>query len=318
MKHLHNTISRTVLREQLKQEAFSRIPVSFYKYVEIPQPQDFRDHLYLTWQPLLVFGRIYVANEGINAQLSIPEHKIADFKKSVQDIPQLKGVFLNQSSDQGDEAFIKLDVKVRRQIVADGLDENLFTKQNPGTPLDPIDFHNKLKDNDTIVVDVRNDYECETGHFKNSIVPKSKYFREVLPELKDELRNHQDKNILLYCTGGIRCEKASAYFKDEGYKNVFQLQGGIINYLRKVKKQGLQPQYEGSLFVFDGRMAESSAGEKIGKCYSCGNTHDIHIDCANVLCHKLIIQCDECAEKYQGYCSEACKDYVEKHADTKQ
>ncbi|MCB0327111.1 MAG: rhodanese-related sulfurtransferase [Bdellovibrionales bacterium] len=311
MKHqvLYNQKSRTQLRKELAAEKFHRVGASFYRYTLIEDPQAFRDQLYLAWSNLRIFGRIYVAREGINAQFCVPEHSWNDFMDSLDRFPETQGIFVNRSNSSGDQSFIKLDVRVREKIVADGLQDNIFEYSEIGTHLGPEQFHKKMQDPNVLVVDVRNDYECETGKFENALTPESETFKEVLPELSQKLQEHKDKELLLYCTGGIRCEKASAFLKHEGYNRVYQLQGGIINYLKEIKEKKESPKYKGSIFVFDGRMAESQA-EKIAECYQCGQAHDMHRDCDNTGCHKLMVQCPSCEEKFQGCCSQACMDIL--------
>ena len=263
-----------------------------------------------------VFGRVYVSNEGVNAQLSIPDFAWDDFVVSLDGFEFLKGVFVNRSSDNGDEAFIKLDVKVRKKIVADGIQENIFEKVTPGKHLEPTEFHELLDQPDTVVVDTRNQYECEIGQFENAFCPESQKFHEVLPELKEKLKPHQDQKLLLYCTGGIRCEKTSAYLKKEGFENVFQLRGGIINYLNEIEEKGLEPKFKGNMFVFDGRMAEPTVMEEMGECYQCGSKHGVHVDCANIGCHQLMIQCEKCSQMFKGCCSEHCAKELDRQHTT--
>ncbi|MCB1198405.1 MAG: rhodanese-related sulfurtransferase [Deltaproteobacteria bacterium] len=308
---LHNIHSREELIKKRAAETFHRKACSFYRYIHIENPQAFRNHLYLAWYPLGVLGRIYVSYEGINAQLCVPEYQWDHFADSLSLFPETQDMFINEALTEGDQAFLKLDIKVREKIVADGIDGNIFAQSHGGKHVSPIEFHHMLQEEDVIVVDTRNDYECEIGHFENALLPESETFRDVLPELKDKLQTQKDKKILMYCTGGIRCEKASAYFKNEGFENVFQLQGGIINYLRKTKQQGLASKFHGSNFVFDGRMAEPIDHEKLGTCITCQTPYDKHVDCANTRCHKLIVQCDTCATAYKGCCSQECANELE-------
>ncbi|MEZ4704727.1 MAG: rhodanese-related sulfurtransferase [Bdellovibrionota bacterium] len=302
---LFNKKSRQQLIKELSQESFSRWAASFYRYIPIENPQTFRDDLYRCWSRLGIFGRIYVAREGINAQFCVPEHRWDDFLQSMETFEVTRGIFVNRSNSSGDNSFLKLEIRVRNKIVADGLEDDLFQKSSIGTHLSPEEFHARVRSPHAVVVDVRNDYECETGKFEGAITPESTTFKDVLPELSQKLQEHKDKDLLLYCTGGIRCEKASAYFKKEGYKNVFQLQGGIINYLKSETVQSTSSNYKGSIFVFDGRMAESPL-DKIASCHQCGAPHDVHRDCSYTGCHSLMVQCPQCEKKYQGCCSEQC------------
>jgi UPF0176 protein len=311
MKPLHNIKSRQQLRKELAQEDFQRRVCSFYRYHAIEEPYVFRNSLYRKWEPLKVFGRIYVAHEGINAQISVPQPQWDAFVASLDAFEPTKAIFVNTAVTHANDAFLKLDIKVREKIVADGLQEDIFSISERGQHLDPIAFHEKMSQEDVLVVDTRNDYECEIGHFENALTPTSKTFRDVLPELKEKLAENKDKEILMYCTGGIRCEKASAYFKKHGFTQVYQLQGGIINYLHQTKQKGLSSKFHGSNFVFDGRMAEPIDAQKLGRCITCDAPFDKHVDCANQRCHRLMVQCDQCSQQLHACCSQSCADMVQ-------
>jgi UPF0176 protein len=154
---------------------------------------------------------------------------------------------------------------------------------------------------------MRNHYEYEVGHFENAIEIPSDTFRDQLPMAVNMLKEQKDKNIIMYCTGGIRCEKASAYMLHNGFQNVYHLEGGIIQYANKVKKERLPNKFLGKNFVFDGRLGEKIGEEIISHCHQCGAPCDTHTNCANEACHLLFIQCQSCAEKYEGCCSEECQ-----------
>ncbi|MCB0307809.1 MAG: rhodanese-related sulfurtransferase [Bdellovibrionales bacterium] len=303
---LANKKSLAELEKDLAAEPFNREVASFYRYTPIRDPQSFRDRLYKKWIDLGVLGRIYVAQEGINAQFSVPEHQWQAFLQSLEDEPELQNMDLNRSEAPNNRAFLKLTIKVRSKIVSDGLKEDIFLASTIGTHLDPMSFHEKLSDPQALIVDVRNDYECDIGHFENAFLPDSRTFDKVLSELNEKLQEHKEKDLLLYCTGGIRCEKTSAYLKSKGYQSVFQLKGGIISYLKEMKEKNIAPKFKGSMFVFDGRMAEPSVGEIIGRCIDCGKLHGKHVDCADKACTGLIIQCESCAEKSPAYCPKGC------------
>jgi UPF0176 protein len=170
-------------------------------------------------------------------------------------------------------------------------------------------FNELTNQDDTIVVDMRNHYESEVGHFDTAITPDVETFKEALVHVEDVLQDHKEKNIIMYCTGGIRCEKASAYYKHKGFKNVFQLDGGIIEYARQVDQLGIDNEFKGKNFVFDERLGERIGDEIISKCHQCGASCDTHINCSNESCHILFIQCEECAEQYTSCCSVKCKDF---------
>jgi UPF0176 protein len=307
MAVLHNRISQKELKELLYQETEPRTTISFYHYFRIDDPVVFRDELYSRLHELKVFGRIYVAHEGINAQLSVPSSLYESMKAYLYSIPPLNGIRLNIAIDDDGKSFWVLKVKVREKIVADGITDPSFDMENRGRYVDAEQFNRLTEDPATIVVDMRNHYEFEVGHFENAIEVPSDTFREQLPMAADMLANDKDKNIIMYCTGGIRCEKASAYLLHKGFRNVFHLEGGIIHYANKVKEQQLSNKFKGKNFVFDDRLGERISDEVIAKCHQCGNPADTHTNCNNDGCHLLFIQCEACANKYQGCCSEECQ-----------
>ena len=286
-----------------------RITISFYKYAKIGNPEILRNHLYQEWEKLDVLGRIYVAFEGINAQLSIPSQNLDDLRAQLNTISFLENIRLNVAVEQDDESFLKLKVKVRDKIVADGLNDDTFDVTNKGIHVDAIKFNELIEDENTILVDMRNHYETEIGHFKNAITPDVDTFRDSLPLIEEDLSSYKDdKKLVMYCTGGIRCEKASAYFKHKGFKNVFQLEGGIINYTKQVEQENLENKFIGKNFVFDHRRGERISEDVIAQCHQCGAPCDTHTNCANEACHLLFIQCESCKEKMNDCCSEACKE----------
>lgn len=306
MVRLRNKVERKVLMERVKNEPFRRKIFSFYRYIRIEDPDTFRDDLYKTWFPMNVLGRIYVAHEGINAQMSVPEAIWNDFLQTFEKFSYLQNISVNDAVESGKYAFFKLDVRARKRIVVDGLEDNIFEISSIGQHLSPTEFHEMIGQKDVVVVDARNGYECDIGHFEGAVLPKGKTFSKVLPELKEKLKDQKNKKILMYCTGGIRCEKASAYMKLEGFEHVYQLKGGIIRYANEIKKQNLKSKFKGSNYVFDERMAESISDDKLGTCRHCQTPHSQHSNCGYIHCHSLMIQCPSCAEKYQGCCSTEC------------
>lgn len=310
MALLHNRVSQKELKERLYQETEPRTTISFYQYFPIQAPQAFRDTLYKELYALKVFGRIYVAHEGINAQISVPAGNFEALKQYLYSIPPLSGLRLNIAVDDDGKSFWVLKVKVRDKIVADGITDPAFDMANKGRYVNAQQMNELLNDPDTIVVDMRNHYEYEVGHFVKAIEIPSDTFREQLPMAVDMLKDQRDKNIIMYCTGGIRCEKASAYMLHNGFKNVFHLEGGIINYARQVKEHGMESKFIGKNFVFDDRLGERITEDVIARCHQCGKPADTHTNCANEGCHLLFIQCEECAQKYEGTCSTACQDFI--------
>ena len=304
---LYNKYSANENAELIKKSGDKRLTLSFYKYVVIKNPKLFRDYLFLNWQPLDVFGRIYVSFEGINAQLSLPSKKLNEFKSQLDEISFLKNIRLNIAIESDDFSFLKLKIKVKSKIVSDGLNDNLFDITDPGKHLDAKKFNLMLNKKETVCIDMRNHYESEIGHFKNAILPNVDTFKESLHYVEKRYSKYKkNKNIVLYCTGGIRCEKASAFLKHKGYNNVFQLEGGIIEYTNQVKKQGIENKFIGKNFVFDQRKAERISKHIISKCHQCGEKSDSHTNCANEACHLLFIQCERCAKNMKNCCSNEC------------
>ena len=307
---LYNKINGEVLKKQLLESEEKRVTLSFYQYANIESPKKFRDDLYVMLDNVGVLGRIYVATEGINGQLSVPEQHFEAFKTALYSIDFLNGIRLNIAIEDDGKSFFKLKIKVRNKIVADGLDDASFDVTKRGKHLKAEAF-NELTDNpETIVVDMRNHYESEVGYFENAIRPDVETFREALPLVEEMLEDKKDKPIIMYCTGGIRCEKASAYYLHKGFKEVYMVDGGIIDYAREVNEKGLKNKYIGKNFVFDDRMGERISEEVVAKCHQCGDTCDTHINCANDACHILFIQCDKCAAKYDKCCSKKCSDFI--------
>ena len=324
MPVLHNRISQAELKKLLYAETVHRTTISFYQYFKIDDPKLFRDEMYTALTPLKVFGRIYVAAEGINAQVSVPDDYVEAFTKYLYSNPMLKGIRLNIAADddarlpapagtagnnkagQG-RSFWVLKIKVREKIVADGIHDPGFSMQHKGRYVNAVEMNELMQDDNTIVIDMRNHYEYEVGHFVRAVEIPSDTFREQLPMAVDMMKDKKNKNIIMYCTGGIRCEKASAYMRHHGFNNVFHLEGGIINYARQAKEKGLENKFIGKNFVFDDRLGERITEDVIAKCHQCGQPADTHTNCKNNGCHLLFIQCMDCEKKYNGCCCEACQ-----------
>jgi UPF0176 protein len=308
---LYNKLSAQERAHLIDAAGKDRLTISFYQYYKIENPQILRDHLFIEWNKLNVLGRTYISNEGINAQISVPSENLETLKNQLDSISFLKDCRLNIAIEQDNKSFLKLTLKVRDKIVADGLNDATFDVTNIGTHLDAEGFNKLLEDPNTVCVDMRNHYESEIGHFKTAVTPDVDTFRDSLDIIEAQLKDHkEDKNLLMYCTGGIRCEKASAYYKHKGFKNVFQLEGGIIEYTRQVKNKGLENKFIGKNFVFDHRMSERISDDIVANCHQCGAPCDTHVNCANEACHLLFIQCEKCNEKMETCCSTACQDII--------
>jgi UPF0176 protein len=307
MPVLHNRVNNEELKQLMLAETEPRTTVSFYKYFHIADPGAFRNELYLQFNSLKVFGRIYIAHEGINGQISVPANSYEAFREALYNAaPELNGIRLNIAVDDDGKSFWVLRMKVRPKIVADGIDDPTFDPSKTGVYLKAWEYNELAEKPGTIVVDMRNHYEYEVGHFENAIEVPSDTFRDQLPMAVDMLKDKKDKNIIMYCTGGIRCEKASAYMLHNGFKNVFHVEGGIIEYARRAKEQDIPLKFKGKNFVFDERLGERITDDVLAECHLCGKPCDTHTNCKNDGCHLLFIQCDECAAIYEGCCSAAC------------
>jgi UPF0176 protein len=303
---LHNRISQKELKQRLQEETIPRRTISFYRYFHIPDPKTFRDELYLGLAELQVFGRIYLAHEGINAQVSVPINRLEEFRAYMESIESLRGLRLNTAFTDDGKSFWVLKIKVRHKIVADGIKDPDFTMEKKGKYVNAETFNHLTSDPNTVVVDMRNHYEYEVGHFEGAIEIPSDTFRDQLPQAAELLKDQKDKPVIMYCTGGIRCEKASAYLLYRGFQQVYHLEGGIIHYANTVNEKGLENKFHGKNFVFDERLGESISGEIIAHCHQCGQPADTHTNCKNSACHLLFIQCPVCATKYDRCCSEVC------------
>ncbi|MCW9037480.1 rhodanese-related sulfurtransferase, partial [Altibacter sp.] len=309
---LYNTLSAKEREALLEEAGEDRLTLSFYQYAKIGNPHLFRNHLFVAWDAMEVLGRIYVAHEGINAQLSVPAKRFNEFKAFLDGICFLKHVRLNIAIEHDLKSFLKLKVKVRHKIVADGLNDDTFDVRNKGVHVDAETFNRLIEDPDTVLVDMRNHYESEIGHFKNAVTPDVDTFRDSLDIIEADLKDHkEDKKLVMYCTGGIRCEKASAYYKHKGFKQVYQLEGGIIEYARQVQNKGLENKFIGKNFVFDHRRGERITEDVIAQCHQCGAACDTHTNCANEACHLLFIQCEACASEMENCCSADCQEIIQ-------
>lgn len=318
MPELRNRISQADLKERLAADPTPRRTLSFYKYHSIADPQAFRDALYENFERLGVLGRIYVASEGINAQLSVPLANFDAFREYLDSFDFLRGIRLNLAAQDDGKSFWVLNVKVRPKIVADGIEDPAFSVERTGQYLRAREFNELASHPDTVVVDMRNYYEYEVGHFEGAREVASDTFRQQLPMAAELLESERDKNIVMYCTGGIRCEKASAYLLYRGFEKVFHLEGGILEYVRQVREQSLENKFLGKNFVFDGRVAEQIGDEVISHCHQCGELCDTHHNCANDDCHLLFLQCSRCQSEFEGCCCTECRDWKNLSDEEKQ
>lgn len=289
-------------------DGIERITFSFYKYVRIEDPQKLQEELLERWTALGCLGRIYIATEGINAQMNVPKKNWDQFDAFMKSKKEFVGIPYKIAVEEGkDSSFYKLIVRVKDKIVADGLDDDSFDVTNTGEYLTAKEMNEYINDPEAVVIDMRNIYEAEVGHFEGAICPDVDTFREELKVTPKTLRIHKNKKMAIYCTGGIRCEKASAWLKHNGFENVKHLKGGIIDYAHQVEQEGLENKFLGKNFVFDERIGERIGEQIISTCHLCSKIKsDTHHNCKNTGCHTLFIGCDGCIEKKKGYCSYKC------------
>ncbi len=299
---------RAERKREVQQDGIERVTFSFYKYVKIADPKALQKELYEKWGELGCFGRIYVATEGINAQMNCPKAHWDRFDAYMKSKPEFADIPYKIAVEEGDiVSFYKLTIKVRKKIVADGLDDDSFDVTDTGAYLTAEEMNAYIEDPDAVVIDMRNAYESEVGHFEGAICPDVETFREELAKIPQTLRVHKNKKVALYCTGGIRCEKASAWLKHNGFRDVRHLKGGIIDYAHQVRQKGLENKFKGKNFVFDERLGERIGDEIISYCHLCEKRKsDTHHHCKYAPCHVLFLGCEHCMEKRKGYCSYAC------------
>lgn len=307
-KILANKKSPEELKAEIENENFRRKTLSFYKYVKIANPKEMRDFLFTKLEALNCKGRIYVAHEGINAQMNVPEDNFETFDMFIKSIPEFSDVpFKIAVEEKGKSSFLKLKIKVREKIVADGLDDESFNPADTGEYVLAEEVNDAIEKGKT-VIDMRNLYEAEIGHFEDAKIMPVSTFKEQLSTVEKMFEDKKDEEVILYCTGGIRCEKASAWMKHQGFKNVKHVKGGVIDYAHQVKERGLPNKFKGKNFVFDERMGEKIGDEIIAKCHICRDTLcDDYTNCKNSACHALLIACPTCLRKYEGFCSLKCK-----------
>lgn len=281
--------------------------ILFYKYVKIDDPKKLCEEQRKLCEELSLKGRIIVAHEGINATLEGTEDNIQKYLNIYLKDPRFSDTHIKRSSGTGD-AFPKLSVKVRPEIVSLHLENDIDPNQITGVHLKPEELKKWYESGkDFIVVDMRNDYEFKVGRFKNSILPNLSNFRDLSKNLKD-IEEYKDKTVLTVCTGGVRCEKASGLLVREGFKDVYQLDGGMVSYMEKFPAQ----EFEGSLYVFDKRILMHFDSEDkhkvIGKCDKCEVSSERYVNCRNPQCNKHFICCEDCSEEDgKAFCSEECK-----------
>ncbi|MDO8492957.1 MAG: rhodanese-related sulfurtransferase [bacterium] len=280
----------------------------YYKYINIEDPEALMAWQKKLCEELTLKGRIIIAKEGINGTVEGTRENTERYIEAMKADPLFADVHWKISASDG-LAFPKLSIKVRSEIVSAHLDgEDVNPTEVTGRHLNPEELHELLKSGEEVyVVDMRNDYEHRVGHFKNSILPPLTNFRD-LPKIIPELEYLKDKKVVTVCTGGVRCEKASGYLIKKGFKDVSQLNGGIVSYMEKFPNQ----YFKGKLYVFDGRVTmgfdtDSPAHEIIGQCDKCNKQSENYINCNNNLCHRHFICCVNCIETSGAFCGDQCR-----------
>ncbi len=308
----HNRLDKPTLQRLVDLECFERTTISFYRYVPFTDLANWRDKLYKQWDALRVLGRVYLSTEGINAQISVPTSNVGYLRQALDEYEELRDVPFKIAVEEPETSFLKLTLKVKEYIVADGLPHAEYDLSQIGEHITAAEMNDLIADPESIVIDMRNNYEYEIGRFEKAVCPNTDTFREALPKAVEMAKGYEQKPVVLYCTGGIRCEKASAYFRHHGFEQVSQLHGGIIDYDRQVKAADgdLPCRYRGKNFVFDGRRAEAISDEVLSVCHQCDAPCDTHVNCANKACNCLYLQCEVCRRQYGPYCQPECRAFT--------
>lgn len=288
--------------------------ILFYKYEPIADPEEYVADTKVFCAEHNLRGRVLIAHEGINGTIvGAPEDVDAyiDWMKN-DDRYDFSDVDFKDSPGEGDE-FPKMKVKLKKEIVNLGLEEDVNPREVTGTYMEPEELHDLIHSGEEhYIIDMRNTHEFAVGRFTNSIDPGMKYFRN-LPDVMEKIEGLKDKKVVTVCTGGIRCEKASGYLKTQGFKDVSQLHGGMHRYIEQFGGDG----WDGALYVFDKRkvMRPETGHTIVGECVHCGRLDETYRDCAHNRCGEHFIACDAClGEDGQPYCSKECeeitKDYL--------
>lgn len=291
----------------------------YYKYVPIEDPETFRDEQKALCDEIGLMGRILVAHEGINGTVSGTPEQTEQYMQAMRKDPRFFDIVFKIEESQG-HAFRKMKVKVKSEIVHLSLEDDVNPHQVTGKHLKPKDFYEAMQDDDVVILDARNTYEYDLGHFRNAIRPDIETFRELPDWIRKNFSQYKDKKVLTYCTGGIRCEKFSGFLVEEGFKDVSQLEGGIISYGYDEEVRGRL--WDGKMYVFDDRISvpvnRTDEAKVVGECYYCGESEERIVKCGNPECNKHLIMCEDCEHEHLRSCSSECKEhdwnrYVKEH-----
>ena len=282
--------------------------ISFYKFVKINNPKKLRKSLLDILLNEDVVGTFLIAKEGINATVSGSDislkkiMKFLDKQKGFNDIEYKHSCSIKR-------VFKRLKIKVKDEIVALGKKE-IDPSKTTRNYIEPRNWNKLIADPDVLLIDTRNTYEIKIGTFLGAENPNIKNFRDFPNFVKKKLNSKKNQKIAMFCTGGIRCEKASSYLIKHKFKNVFQLKGGIIQYAHQIKEQKIESKFKGKNFVFDDRLGERITEDILSDCHQCEKSCDNHTNCANDACHLLFIQCYKCKKIYKGCCSKECYEII--------
>ena len=282
--------------------------VLYYKYVTVKYPKQVVKWQKEVCQELGFKGRILVSDEGINGTLAGTSQNIERYKKLMSAHELFEGIDFKESNG-GPECFPRLSIKVRNEAVSLGIPCNTLTTKNSGKHLSPKETHELIEQNpeDLVILDARNNYESAIGKFQNATTPDIENFRDLPTFLDDNIEQFKDKQVLMYCTGGIRCERATAYLNEKNVaKKVYQIQGGIHRYVEEYP-DGF---FRGKNYVFDGRIAVKVNDDILGKCALCNGACDDYYNCLNAQCNDHFIGCQTCVATFNGCCSETCKTLI--------
>lgn len=281
----------------------------YYKYIQIDNYIEYTKIHLKFCQSLGIRGRILIAEEGINGTLSGTVDQANAYMSAMRMDERFRDMEF-KIDEVSEHAFKKLYVRPKKEIVTLNDSGDIDPHITTGKRLSPKEFYEAMQEEDVMIIDARNDYEYDLGHFRNAVRPDVRTFKQFPAWIKKNAEKFRDKKILTYCTGGIRCEKFSGLLIREGCRDVSQLSGGIVNYSKDPQTKGSL--FEGKMYVFDERISvEVNFAEGytlIGRCYHCGKPHDRYVNCAHLSCHFQFICCEGCEIKYKRSCSKKCED----------
>ncbi|NIH41091.1 MAG: rhodanese-related sulfurtransferase [Buchnera aphidicola (Periphyllus aceris)] len=290
---------------------YSRVNFSFYKYFYVKDVIKMKNKFQKCFKKLNIFGRIYISQEGVNVQANILKKFFNKMKKYIYKFDiNLNKIYINIGLDNFKQSFFKLKIKIKKKLVSDNLNIDNFYKNYQKKYLNSVQVNDFLNDKSVIFIDVRNYYEYKIGHFKKAISIYSLTFRDQLENIIKYIKTYKKNKIVIYCTGGIRCEKIAYLMNFHGYKKVYQIYGGIIGYVNDCVKKKIPIKFLGKNFVFDFRLYETISKDILSNCHQCNQSSDYYVNCMNNKCNLLFIQCLSCSKIYQSFCSKKC--YIEK------